>query len=114
MSNTKGQEAARDTFEKVGDDDQVVNVSGAPSPKTLRVRRPHTIAAPPPGQHVSHRTPVEIDAESGEKLDENLEKATMRAVRRQAVEQAVSATDSPSARAYLAHIFGVTVRRDRA
>ena len=97
-----------------GDEDQVVNVSGAPSPNTEMVLRPRTITPPPPGQHVSHRVPVEINPETGQALDENLEKATTRAVRRQAIEQAVAATDSPSSRAMLAHIFGVTVRRDRA
>lgn len=96
------------------DEDQAVNVSGAPWPGSQKVRRPHTITAPPPGQRVSHRTPVEIDAESGEKLDENLEKATMRAVRRSEIERTIEATESPSSRATLAHIFGVTVRRDRA
>src|SRR5450755_3128117 len=65
---------ARDTFPKIGDHDTVENVSGAPWPGAEMLPRDREITPPPPGKHLSPRVPVEIDAETGQALGENLAK----------------------------------------
>jgi hypothetical protein len=105
-----------DRFEKIGGDyEDVENTSGAPWPGSQMQARPHTSTSPRTGQRVAHRAPVEINAETGQALDENLEKATGRAVRRQAIEGKIAQEESPSTRGVLEHIFGLNLpRRDRA
>ncbi len=100
-----------DNFPAVGDDEaEVVNVSGQRSPNTEMQPRPRTITAPPPGRSLRPRTPVEIDAESGRALDENMQKATMAAVRRACIKAAVDRA-APGEREHLAFLFGID--RDR-
>lgn len=96
--------------------DDVLNVSGARWPDAEMQARPRTITSPRPGQHVSHRTPVEIDAESGARLDAELAKGlTLAAERRLSVRRTVEAATSDSQRAYEDHVFGLNLPgRDRA
>lgn len=99
-----------DDFAKMSDDEvQVVNASGAPSPNTETVRRPRTITAPPPGQHLSPRTPIEINAETGQALGEMTEKATANAARHLAFRREHVDRAHPSARPMLEHIFGLNL-----
>jgi len=112
---TKNNNDARDTFPAVGDYDTVENVSGAPWDGALSTLRPRMITPPGPGQHVTPRTQRMIDAQSGERLDEKLERSLSVAARRhlqfgEAVDQA-----HPSERPMLEHIFGLNLPgRDRA
>jgi hypothetical protein len=111
MSKNRKSDNARDTFAKVGDDEaEVVNTSGAHWPGAQVQARPRTITRPPPGRSLRPRTPVEIDAESGRALDENMQKATMAAVRRASIKAAVDRA-APGERKHLAFLFGLD--RDR-
>lgn len=102
-----------DNFPKVGEYDTVENVSGAPWPGSQVLSRPRTITPPRPGQHVSHRRPVEIDARSGEKLDAELaEGLTLAAQRRLSIRRTVEQA-GPSDRPMLEHLFGLNLGRDR-
>ena len=102
-----------DVFPTVGDDEaQVVNASGAPSPNTETVRRPRTVTAPPSGQHVSHRRPVEINAETGQRLGTRTEKALSEAVGKLSIAETVDDAH-PSERGMLEHIFGLNLPRAR-
>lgn len=59
--------------------DDVLNVSGADWPGSQVVSRPRTIAKPRSGRALSPRTPVEIDAESGQRLGIRTERALSQA-----------------------------------
>jgi hypothetical protein len=113
MKNRKSDDDARDTFEKVGDDDEVENLSGAPWPGSQVVARPRTITAPPPGQRVSPRRQGVINATSGETLDADLAKGLTAAARQHMqFGEAVDRAD-PGEQPMLRHIFGLP-ERDRA
>ena len=114
MSSTKRQDAARDTFPKVGDYGQVEDVSGVHWDGALSTLRPGTITPPPPGQHLSPRTARMVDAQSSEKLDEKLSESLSAAARHLSIRKAVGQSH-PSARPMLEHIFGLNLPgRDRA
>jgi len=104
-----------DNFPAVGDDEaEVVNVSGQRSPNTEMQPRPRTIMPPPSGQHVSHRRPVEINAETGQRLGTRTEKALSEAVGKLSIAETVDDAH-PSERGMLEHIFGLNLPgRDRA
>lgn len=104
------------TFPKVGDDEaQVVNVSGAPSPNTEMVRRPRTVPATTPGGPTSHRTPVEINAETGQRLGTRTERALSEAVGKLSIAESVDRVEYPREREMLRHVFGLNLPgRDRA
>jgi hypothetical protein len=107
-------DATTDTFATVGDDeDQVVNVSGAPSPNTEMLARPRTVTAAPPGQRVSRRTPVEINADTGQRLGTRTERALTDAVGKLSTCESVDQAH-PSIRPTLEHLFGLNLPgRDR-
>lgn len=112
MKNRKNNDDARDTFPKVGDDEaEVVNASGQPSPNTKRVSRGRSIT-PPPGRALPHRRQMMINAESGQRLDTHAERALSQAAGKLSIAETVDQV--PAGRETLRHIFGVTVRRDRA
>ena len=69
----------RDTFPKVGEYDDAENVSAAPWRGSQMVSRPRTITLPRPGRALSPRMPVEIDAESGQRLGTRAERALSQA-----------------------------------
>jgi hypothetical protein len=94
---------------KVGGEDQVVNVSGAPSANTERRPRDHAIAPPPPGRALPHRRPVEIDAQSGQALGEKAEKATAYAANKASIRKTVDQADPMGQREEecLRHVLGV-------
>jgi hypothetical protein len=105
-----------DVFPKMGDSEaDVENVSGQPSPYMQRVGRKGPTAPDLGGQNKSNRTPVEIDAESGQRLDAELAKGlTLAAERRLSVRRTVEAGTSVSQRAYEDHVFGLNLPgRDR-
>jgi len=104
-------------FEKVGETeaDDIVDVSGMPSPNTTEVRRPRTVTAPPPGQHVSHRRPVEVNAETGQRLGTRTERALSEAVGKLSIAESVDQVLYPREREMLRHVFGLNLLgRDRA
>jgi hypothetical protein len=104
---------ARDTFEKVGDYDDVENVSGADWEGAEAVLRPRTITPPRPGRAMSPRTQTMINAQSGETLGTELERAAARAARRIALEKMID--QAPAGREMLRHLFGLNLPgRDRA
>lgn len=107
-------DSTTDTFPKVGDDEaQVVNVSGQRWPGAEMQARPRTITALPPGQHVSHRTPVEIDADSGQRHGTRAERALSEAVGKPSIRETVDQSH-PSIRPTLEHLFGLNLPgRDR-
>lgn len=100
-------DATTDTFPKV-DEAGVVNVSGADWPGAEVVDRPRTITPPPPGRAVSRRTPIEINAETGQALGEMTERAAARAARRFALCEIVDRAH-PSEREMLRHLFGLNL-----
>ncbi len=105
-----------DRFEKVGDaEDQVVNISGAPSPNTKPVPRPRTAEARPPGRPLPHRGAVQVDATTSETYDASMAHGlTAAAQRRLSVRRTVGQA-GPSERPMLEHIFGLNLPgRDRA
>ena len=106
MSNTKRQDAARDTSPKVGGYDQVQDVSGAPWPGAERALRGRAITPPPPGPLISSRTAQMINAETGQALDADLVRVAARAAERAALSKQIEESH-PSARPMLRHIFGV-------
>ncbi len=95
--------------------DDVENVSGAAWPGSQMVARPRTAVPLPPARPVSRRTPVEVDAESGRALDENLARSLTRAAERAALRKQIDDAH-PSERPMLEHIFGLNLpgQRDRA
>jgi hypothetical protein len=106
---------AHDSFPTVGDYDQVEDVSGAHWDGALSTLRPRMITPPPPGQHVSPRTQRMVDAQSGEKLDEKLERSLTRAARHLSIRRETVDQSHPSARPMLEHLFGLNLPgRDRA
>lgn len=103
-----------DTFDKTGDSEaEVVNTSGQPSPNMQTAPRGSHPAPYVSPRTVSHRVPVEIDAETGQRLADSTEKAlTAAAQRRISVRETVDASH-PSIR--LSHLFGLNLPgRDRA
>jgi hypothetical protein len=103
------KDKSTDKFPKVGDDEaQVVNVSGDPSPNTQAVRRPRTVSGTTPGGPTGHRTPVEINAETGQALGEMTERAAARAARRLALRETIDRVH-PSEREMLRHLFGLNL-----
>jgi len=105
-----------DKFPKVGDDEvQVVDVSGMPSPNTKPVRRPRTVSATPTDGPTSHRTPVEINAETGQRLGTCTERALSEAVGKLSIAESVDRVEYPREREMLRHVFGLNLPgRDRA
>ena len=89
--------------------DDALNVSGADWPGSQMVSRPRTITAPPPGQHVSSRTAKMIDADSGEKLDADLERGLTAAAQRHLTIRETVDQSHPSARPMLRHLFGLNL-----
>lgn len=99
-----------DTFPKAGDDEaQAVNVSGDPSPNTQAVRRPRTVSATTPGGPTSHRTPVEIDATTGQAYGE-----ATQARARETWAAAVGQIGDPASREHLSNLLGLDAGLDRA
>ena len=83
-------------------------VSGDPSPNTQAVRRPRTVSGTTPGGPTGHRTPVEINAETGQALGEMTERAAARAARRLALRETIDRVH-PSEREMLRHLFGLNL-----
>jgi hypothetical protein len=109
MSYTRRQDAPRDAFPKVGDDEaEVVNTSGAHWPGSQMQARPRTITAPPPGRALSHRSPIEIDAESGQRLGTRTERALSQAAGKLSIAETIDRA-SVSERGMLRHIFGLNL-----
>ena len=89
--------------------DDVFNVSGADWPGSHMLPRPRTSTPPRPGQHVSIRRQRVIDAQSGEKLDTELEEGlSLAAQRRLSIRRTVEQA-GPSERPMLRHIFGLNL-----
>lgn len=106
-----------DNFPKVGDEHQVVNVSGADWPGAQMLARDSSkITAPPPGRALSHRQPRLIDADSGQQLGLETEQAAAYAARHLSIEETVDRADAGQReQEYLDHVFGLNLRgRDRA
>jgi hypothetical protein len=105
-----------DRFEKIGGDyDEVENTSGGPWPGSQMQARPHTNTPPRPGQHVSHRVPVEINAETGQALDGSMATSLSVAASHLSIGREHVDRAHPWARPMLEHIFGLNLpRRDRA
>lgn len=112
------------TFPKVGDNADVVNVSGAPSDATMAVAKPSTVKFPRSyREQLPHRQPKLIDAESGLALGDLTEQAAADAARRihysstsdnieranAKYDRAREAIDAshPSAKPMLSHLFGL-------
>ena len=101
-----------DSFPKAGDDEaQVVNVSGAPSPNTLPADRKAggPTSAELGSDDKSNRTPVEIDAESGQLYDSGTQ-----ARARQVWSKAADQLGDPRSRTLLGNILGLDTGLDRA
>jgi hypothetical protein len=111
-------------------EDQVVNLSGTPGDPGMsrseqavafdqaragHRERPGT-TPPRPGEHpsptVGHKTNVQIDAETGERLDSYVAQALAHAAHR-ADQDHFAAQKDTSPGAYLRHLFGVRDRDDR-
>lgn len=91
------------TFPKAGDDEaQVVNVSGDPSPNTQPVPRPRTVDEGNLGGPTSRRTPVEIDATTGQAFG-----AATQARARETWAAAVGQIGDPGQQHYLANLLGL-------
>ena len=111
----KKNDHTRDTFAKVGEYDDVENVSGAPWQGSQMVRRPRTITPPRPGRAISPRRQRMINAQSGETLDAKLERGLSAAAQRHLTIRETVDQSHPSARPMLRHIFGLNLPgRDRA
>jgi hypothetical protein len=96
----------------IGDRDygmaEVLNVSGNPGDDLRSLTPPQAQQAmPPPG----HRSPVEIDARDGRRLDSYLAQGVAHAAHREQQEHFARQRDT-SPGAYMAHLFGRN--RDRA
>ena len=82
----------RSDFPKVGDtEDQVVYVSGMPSPNTEMQARGSHPAADPGHHHLSPRQARLINAQSGETLDESMQRTTMMRAARKAENEKAAA-----------------------
>ncbi len=101
-------DATTDTFPAVGGYDTVEDVSGEPWPGAEMQARPRTAVPLPPARSVSRRTPVEINAETGQALGEMTERAAARAARRLALREMVE-REHPSIRPMLEHLFGLNL-----
>lgn len=98
-------------FPKVGgDEDQVVNTSGADWPGAEMRPRGRTMPTTPPGHPVASRTARMVDAQTGEALDRSLQKATTSAARRAALRETVGQA-GPSDKPMLEHLFGLNLPR---
>jgi hypothetical protein len=113
--NAKGQDAARDTFAKIGDDEaEVVNTSGTQWPGAQMRPRDRAITPPPPARALPHRSPMTIDAETGQALGDLTERAASDAARHLSIRREMVDQSHPSARPMLRHIFGIGLPgRDR-
>jgi hypothetical protein len=101
------KDKSTDKFPKVGDDEaQVVNVSGDPSPNTKPVPRPRTVSATPPGGPTSRRSPVEIDATTGQAFGEATA-ARARQVWAGAVDRHVCPGCDPVQHQFLGNLLGL-------
>ena len=96
-----------DKFPKVGTDEpELVDVSGEPSPNTMAVPRPRTVREGNVGGPTSHRTPVEINADTGQKYGEATQ-ARARQVWAAAVDSAVCPGCFPGQHEYLGNLLGL-------
>jgi hypothetical protein len=106
----KAKDKSTSNFAKVGDDeDQVVDVSGEPSPNTQAVPRPRTVGEGNLGGPTSHRTPVEIDATTGQAYGE-----ATQARARETWAAAIGQIGDPGSREHLSNLLGLDASGDRA
>jgi hypothetical protein len=103
----KAKDKSTSTFPKVGTDEpELVNVSGDPSPNTMAVPRPRTVREGNVGGPTSHRSAVEINADSGQQYGE-----ATQARARQTWAAAVGQIGDPGSREHLSNLLGLD--RDR-
>ena len=101
--NRKNNDDARSDFPKA-DDSEVVDIGGQRSPNTMPVPRPRTASPALPSRQP--RQQIMINAESGERLGENMQKATMRDVRKAGIRAEIGRA-TPGEQDHLGFIFGI-------
>ncbi len=102
-----------DSFEKVSNHPDVVNASGQLSPYTVPVARPE-IPQVAPGPRPGRKAARLIDAQSGQALGEETEKATVYAANKASIRRTIDRSDMGAREEeYLRAVLGAP-RSDRA